>query len=317
MHPVYGIHHVTSICSDAQTNVNFIAGVLGLRLVKITVNFDDPGAYHLYYGDEIGRPGTILTTFAWPGATRGQSGKRSIYATALAVPHGALSFWREHLRFHHVEFTEPRARWGEPVLQLRDPDGLIYELIESPQAAEGHAWETGPIPVGYAVRGLHSVTLAVEATELTAQVLTQLGFALEGASQTGETHRTRFRVGDGIGGVVDLACMPDAPRAGMGAGSVHHVAFRAPDAATQLEFRKNLVGAHLNVSPVMDRTYFESIYFREPGGVLFEIATDAPGFTFDEAREKLGTSLKLPPQFESYRAQIEAQLAPLQLPQTK
>lgn len=318
MNLVSGIHHVTSICSDAQTNINFITGVLGLRLVKLTVNFDDPGAYHLYYGDEIGRPGTILTTFAWPGATRAQSGKRSIYATALAVPVGSLPFWRDYLRSKNVGFTEPPVRFGESVLQLRDPDGLIYELIESAQAERGHAWQGGPIPVEYAVRGIHSVTLAVEATELTAQVLTEeLGFVLADQSAPGEAHRLRFRAQDGaaqgIGGVVDLACMPDAPRAGTGAGGVHHVAFRTPDAASQLEFRRGLVEARLNVSPVMDRTYFESIYFREPGGILFEIATDAPGFTWDETRENLGTSLKLPPQYESYRVQIEAQLAPLSL----
>lgn len=192
---------------------------------------------------------------------------------------------------------------------------MIYELTESPQSQHGHAWDAGPIPVEYTIRGVHSVTLAVEATEATSRVLTEsLGFVVEGESAAGESHRMRFRASDGIGGVVDLACMPDAPRAGVGAGAVHHVAFRVPDGKTQSDFRQALIGAKLNVSPVMDRTYFESIYFREPGGVLFEIATDSPGFTFDETPESLGTALKLPPQYESYRTQIEARLAPLQLP---
>ena len=310
---VSGLHHVTSICSDAQENINFLCGVLGLRLVKVTVNFDDPGAYHLYYGDEIGAPGTLLTTFAWPGATRSQSGVGSISATALAVPTGALGWWQQHLTAHQIEFSPIIERFGERVLPLRDPDGLVYELIESPQAASSQTfWRNGGVPENSAIRGLHSVTLALESIAPTAQMTTDLlGFT----RAEDDANRTRFRLESGNGGAIDVVQTPAAPRAETGAGAIHHVAFRAPDTNVQSDYRKRLLSARLNVSPVMERTYFESIYFREPGGVLFEIATDAPGFTVDETVENLGTALKLPPQYESYRAQIEARLPPLEIPQ--
>lgn len=315
MNPISGLHHVTAICSDAQKNLDFYGGVLGLRLVKLTVNFDDPFSYHLYYGDEIGRPGTILTFFAWPNAAKAQHGNRAVAATAFAVPIGALEWWKGYLTSKNIAFTTPPMRWGEEVIHFHDFDGLRLELIASPRAEAGLAWKNGPIPEDAAIRGFHSVTLAAEGYENTAQLLTgAMGFKNDETPSLLEPNRLRFAVGQGIGSVVDVACLPDAPRAIMGAGGVHHVAFRVSDDAAQTRFRVELVRAGLNASPVMDRSYFHSIYFREPGGVLFEIATDTPGFTVDESVERLGAMLQLPPQLESYRAQIEARLSPLRLP---
>lgn len=309
MDSLSGLHHVTAICSDAQTNLDFYCGVLGLRLVKLTVNFDDPFAYHLYYGDELGRPGTLLTFFAWGAGEKSRHGNKSVEATAFAVPLGALGWWQNHLAAGNIAFTNPPARFGENLLQFHDGDGLRLEIIESERAAGGLAWENGPIPAPYAIRGLHSVTIAAEATARTAHVLTRtLGFKAHENPSLLEANRLRFEGGNGIGAVVDVACLPDAPRATGGAGGVHHIAFRTAGDAEQLRLHVLLEREGLNVSPVMDRSYFRSIYFREPGGVLFEIATDTPGFTFDESAQNLGTTLQLPPQLQLYRAQIEARV---------
>ncbi|PQV64010.1 glyoxalase family protein [Abditibacterium utsteinense] len=310
-----GLHHVTAICSDAQQNLDFYCGVLGLRLVKLTVNFDDPFAYHLYYGDELGRPGTILTFFAWSGAQQAVHGNKAVASTAFAVPLGALGWWKEYLATKNVAFTSPPARFGEDLIQFHDADGLVLELVESSRASEGFAWENGPIPTLYAIRGLHSVTIAAEATAHTAALLSgALGFkALENPSLL-EANRFRFEGGSGIGSIVDIACLPDAPRATTGVGSVHHVAFRTSGDAEQKRLHVLLERENLNVSPVMDRSYFRSIYFREPGGILFEIATDVPGFTVDENAENLGANLQLPTQLEPYRAQIEAHVVEIQWP---
>jgi glyoxalase family protein len=310
-----GIHHVTAICSDPQTNIDFYTRVLGLRLVKLTVNFDDPSSYHLYYGDEVGRPGTILTFFASPGVFRARHGKRSVATTALSVPPGSLEFWKQHFTSKQVAYTTPIARFGEEVLQFHDPDGLVLEIIASERALMGHAWRRGGIPEEYAIRGVHSITIAAEGYEHTAQLLTgPMHFKIQGEAAAVEPNRSRFVAHEGIGAIVDIACVPDAPRSTTGAGGVHHIAFRIADASAQLRVRATLVRDGFNVSPVMDRSYFESIYFREPGGVLFEIATDTPGFTVDEDVTKLGTKLKLPSWLETYREQIEQQTLPLKLP---
>ena len=317
MDTISGLHHVTAICADAQKNLDFYTQILGLRLVKLTVNFDDPFSYHLYYGDELGRPGTILTFFAWSGGARARAGNQSVAATALAVPIGALEWWKSHLSAQNVDFTTPAIRFGEYLIQFHDPDGLVLELIESPRADSGLAWQNGPIEAQFAIRGLHSVTIAAEGFEFTADVLTRsLGFK-PGEKSLLEANRFRFESGPGIGGVVDIACLPDAPRAQSGAGGVHHIAFRVADDGAQTRFRADLVRGGFNVSPVMDRNYFHSIYFREPGGVLFELATDNPGFTVDESAETLGQMLKLPTQLEAYRAQIETRAAKIVLPERK
>jgi catechol 2,3-dioxygenase-like lactoylglutathione lyase family enzyme len=305
---ISGIHHVTAIAGDAQENANFYVGVLGLRLVKRTVNFDDPLTYHLYYGTEIGAPGTILTFFAWPHAYRGRVGSGQVNATALAVPKGSLGWWDERFKTLRVRRDPPLKRFGEEVLPFQDADGMQLELVA---AEDGRpAWNGGGVPETAAIRGVHAVTAHEEGYQMTAELLTgTLKFSL--VAQEG--NRFRYKAGEG-GGMIDLLCTPDGPRSRGGAGTVHHIAWRAPDDAEQLAWRKTLVAAGMNVSPVLDRQYFHSIYFREPGGVLFEIATDSPGFATDEPKETLGQTLMLPPWLEEAREQIEAGLEPITIP---
>lgn len=306
-----GIHHVTAITADPQQNVDFYCGVLGLRLVKLTVNFDDPTSYHLYYGDERGRPGTIMTFFAWPGAPRGQIGPPQLTATAFAVPAGAFDYWAERLREHLVAARPGADRFGEPVLTFADPDGMALEIVAAREPG-GQPPAGGPVPAEHAIRGFHHVTLSEEGYEKTARLLVEvMGFRAE----AGAGNRFRYRAGgDGFAGTVDLLCVPDARRGSLGAGVVHHVAFRTPDDAQQLAWRARIAQLDYNVTPVMDRQYFRSIYFREPGGVLFEIATDPPGFTWDEPAESLGSQLRLPPWLEPHRAELEQVLPRLRVP---
>jgi glyoxalase family protein len=305
---VNGIHHVTAIAGSAQGNVDFYAGVLGLRLVKRTVNFDDPLTYHLYYGTEIGAPGTILTFFAWPNAYRGRVGSGQVNATALSVPKGSLAWWEERFKTLRVTYDLPVERFGNRVLPFQDADGMQLELVAIDD--ERPAWKGGGVPVDKAIRGLHGITAHEEGYEKTAELLTEtLRFTPVGQ----EGNRFRYKAGE-TGGIIDVLCTPDGPRSRGGAGAVHHIAWRVPDDPDQVAWRKTLVSAGMNVSPVLDRQYFHSIYFREPGGVLFEIATDAPGFATDEPPDSLGHALKLPPWLEGARAQIEAGLEPITLP---
>lgn len=311
---ISGIHHVTAITSDAQKNLDFYFGVLGLRLVKLTVNFDDPGSYHLYYGDELGRPGTILTFFAWPGAQRGRIGVPQVAATSFSIPSGSLEFWSKRLRSLHLLESQPEERFGDRLLRFTDPDGLQCELVESKEA-KGRPWRNGPIPTESAIRGFQSITLAEEGYEKTASLLTaMMQFKHIGSDQ----NRSRYQAtaGDGFASTVDVLCTPAGKLGSLGAGVVHHVAFRASNDAEQAEWHQAISSAGYNVSPVMDRCYFHSIYFREPGGVLFEIATDNPGFTADQSADVLGTKLMLPPWMERYRKQIEQAVTPLKLPIT-
>ena len=313
-----GLHHVTAITADAQKNIDFYCGVLGLRLVKLTVNFDDPGSYHLYYGDELGRPGTILTFFAWAGAYRGRIGPPQVTVTAFAVPLGAIDYWSKRLKEQGVELKAGVDRFGERVLGFSDPDGMQLEIVSSVEVVEpkGQPWAKGSVPVEQAIRGFHSVTISEEGYENTAKLLAEvMGFKSIGSEQ----NRFRYRAGtdDGFASTVDLLCVPDAHHGGMGAGVVHHVAFRTKDDAQQKAWHKEIAGKGFNISPVMDRTYFHSIYYREPGGVLFEIATNNPGFTVDEPAEKLGTKLRLPPWLERDRAAIERAVPPVRLPTSR
>jgi glyoxalase family protein len=305
---VNGIHHVTAIAGSAQGNVDFYVGVLGLRLVKRTVNFDDPLTYHLYYGTEVGAPGTILTFFAWPNAYRGRAGSGQVNATALSVPMGSLGWWQERFKAQRITYDLPVKRFEEEVLPFQDNDGMQLELVAAED--ERPAWSGGQVPADYAIRGVHGVTAHEEGYEKSAELLTEtLRFTQLGQ----EGNRFRYRANEGRG-MIDLLCTPDGPRARGGAGTVHHIAWRVPDDSEQLAWRKTLVSADMNVSPVLDRQYFHSIYFREPGGVLFEIATDQPGFATDEPKESLGTTLKLPPWLEAARAQIESGLEPISVP---
>jgi glyoxalase family protein len=316
MSPLKGIHHVTAIASDPQKNVDFYAGALGLRLVKKTVNFDDPGSYHLYYGDRTGSPGSIVTFFSWPSAAPGRLGSGEPSAFGLAVPPGSIDWWRQHLEAAGFHPTDAGHRLGQPVLAVLDPDSLTVELIEqaSSPASKTLFWAEGPIPEAYAVTGLHSITLSHggKAAE-TSSLFENLTFASVGADAA--TSRKRYSVGAEPGqDFVDVVSAPSPRHGQMGAGTIHHVAFRTDDDGSQLDWQQALIKLGLNVSPVMDRNYFHSIYFREPGGVLFEIATDPPGFAIDEPETNLGESLKLPAWYESMRSSLEARLPKLAVP---
>src|SRR5262245_4817429 len=283
-----GLHHVTAIASDPQRNLDFYVGLLGLRFVKRTVNFDDPGTYHFYFGDNRGTPGTILTFFPWPGARRGLRGTGQVEATAFALSPDSIAYWLERLKQHHVTAEKTSTRFGEEVIRFLDPDGLLIELIAvvagvSPANIE--PWPESPVPAEHMLRGFHSVSAVLEGYERTARLLTEtFGYSLIDQSE----NWFRFASADdsASGRIIDLLCQPDAAMGRIAAGSVHHIAFRAKDDAEQLQWREHLVDLGYNVTPVMDRDYFRSIYFREPGGVLFEIATEPPGFTVDEKLEE-------------------------------
>jgi len=301
-----GIHHVTAIATDPQRNLDFYNGVLGLRLVKKTVNFDDPGTYHFYFGNEEGEPGTILTFFPWPMARRGSRGTGQTTATAFSVPEGSLGFWAERLSSEGVVAEDPKTRFAEEVLTFLDPDGLKLELVAHAEAGERPAWEAGGIAEAHAIRGFHGVTLAERELEPTARLLTEtLGYRR--VAESGD--RTRFEAaGGGPAAIVDVLHQPGEAPGHVAAGTIHHVAFRTPSDAEQGAWLRRLAGEGHHVTPVQDRQYFHSIYFREPGGVLFEIATDPPGFALDESLDALGTGLELPPWLESRRSELEQSL---------
>ena len=309
---IEGLHHVTAIAGEPQTNVNFYTGVLGLRLVKMTVNFDDPTTYHLYYGDGQGHPGTIMTFFPWPGAFKGRIGTGQLTVTSFAVSEKSLPYWRERLRKRGVEFDEAISDFGEEMLFLRDPDGLQLELISSSNADPDRIWERGPVPTEHAVRGFHHITLAENGYERTALLLTEtLGFK----QIAREGNRFRYAVAKGRPStIVDLLCAPEGRPGRVAVGTVHHVAWRTATNEEQVRWRSILTKREYDVTPIIDRQYFHSIYFREPGGVLFEIATDPPGFATDETVEHLGTSLKLPPWLEGTRPELERLLPRIELP---
>ncbi len=314
MHRTSGLHHLTAIASDPQRNLDFYAGTLGLRFVKQTVNFDDPGTYHLYYGDATGRPGSILTFFPWPNARRGRIGAGQVAETQLAIPRGALAFWIERLTSHQVAFEGPLRRFDdETVLTFTDHDGMPLALVATDAAATQPGWNDGPgVPEAMSIRGMHAVTLWVHRRPETATVLTgTLGFR-EIAEHAGTV---RFAVADGAPGtLVDVREFPTGPGGMTGAGVVHHVAFRAADDATEFGLRAQVAEAGLAITEQIDRTYFRSMYFREPGHVLFELATDAPGFGIDEPLEQLGETLQLPAQHAHRRSALERTLVPLHRP---
>jgi len=303
-----GIHHVTAIAGDAQQNLDFYTKVLGLTLVKKTVNFDDPFTYHLYFGDEVGSPGTLLTFFPWSlSARRGRKGPDQIASYAFSVPQSSIQFWKNRLEEFHVPVSAVERRFGEDVLVGNDPDGFVFELVGI-SATPRHG-RTGSVPGEFVIVGLHSVTLCERSAAPSMEYLTEvLGFR-----QTArEGERTRLSVGASAGVTyVDILERPDDARGSMGAGIIHHVAFRAADDEAQVRIRQELLRSGTEVTPVIDRTYFHSIYFHEPGGVLLEVATDGPGFLTDESKDELGTHLKLPPQHEPSRSDIEKHLPKL------
>jgi predicted esterase/catechol 2,3-dioxygenase-like lactoylglutathione lyase family enzyme len=301
-----GIHHVTAIAGDAQADLDFYTRILGLRLVKVTVNYDDVGAYHFYFGDAVGSPGSILTFFPYPDAREGKVGAGQASSVALAVPPGSLEAWMERLAAEVVYFDAPETRFGDKLVALRDPDGLRAELVESDQP--GETWADSPVEPSIAIRGVYGVTLAEADLGMPQQVLEALGF-----EQVAEANgMRRFRAESGS--VVDVTAAETPNQGRVAKGSIHHVAFRAADMEDQARLSQQLADLGVDATEVRDRQYFQSIYFREPGGVLFEIATDGPGFLTDEPEGRLGTSLKLPEQFEPRRTQIERNLAPIKLP---
>jgi glyoxalase family protein len=305
------IHHVTAIAGDPQRNLDFYTGVLGLRLVKLTVNFDDPGSYHLYFGDDVGHPGSILTFFPWPDGRRGRQGTGQVGTVSLAIPSASLGFWVERLVQHGIKFEGPDRRFDEQVLAFNDPDGLLIELAATPRVDRVTPWPDGPVSAQHAVRGLHGGTIWEDGDRGTAEFLTaHLGFRQVGE----EGNRLRFETAtEGVGTVLDLRRVGGFWRGATGVGTVHHVAFRAPSDEAQLALRAQIQQVGVDATPVIDRQYFRSVYFREPGGVLFEIATDAPGFTVDEPAPELGTHLMLPPIYEPMRDRIAQALPPLRL----
>jgi glyoxalase family protein len=304
-----GIHHITGIAGNPRRHVAFYTDVLGLRLVKKTVNFDDPDTWHLYYGDESGSPGTALTFFLWDQAATGRAGTGQAVETAFAIPENAIGYWTGRLVEKGIPHEAPEKRFGQTVLGLKDPDGLRLELIGSAEAARKPGWSNGEVPADHAIRGFFGVTLWVEDPAPTARILTEVfGFAATGSQDT----RHRFAAdGAELGTVVDLRATPGFLPGALGRGTLHHVAFRAATDADQRAMAGEATGLGLRPTGQIDRVYFRSVYFREPGGVLFEIATDDPGFTVDESKEALGRSIRLPPWYEARRPAIEAALPPL------
>lgn len=309
---IAGLHHVTAIASDPQRNLDFYVTVLGQRLVKQTVNFDAPQVYHFYYADAAGSPGTVLTFFPWANARRGVRGVGETASVAYAAPRGSLARWRTRLESHKTEVLGVEHYFGEDVLAFHDPDGMRVEIVETVDLPETDLWNEDAFPAHMALRGFHSVTLQVRDADASAVVLRE-NFGWIHMGSAGNRHRYRVP-GNVPGRFIDLLETPDAPPSVEGYGTIHHIAFRTPDEQTELAWREILLGERFDVTPVRDRQYFRSIYFREPNGVLYEIATDAPGFAIDEPANTLGSRLMLPAWFEPRREEIAARLAPIHLP---
>lgn len=307
---ITGIHHVTAIASGAQQNINFYTGILGLRLVKKTVNFDGPDVYHFYYGDEAGSPGTIMTFFPYTGLVQGRQGKGMLNTTTFSVPLSSLNFWLARLKRFGIAYKNPQERFdGEVAVYFEDTDGLGLELVfNDNDARSGYA--NGPVPAEHAIKGFYNVEIWEEGYERTAALLTE---QLDHQLIAEKGNRFRFAATNTPGNYIDILCAPDSMKGLAGSGTVHHIAFATPHKAAQEAVRLKIVKRMLNPTPVLDRNYFTSIYFREPGGVLFEVATAGPGFGIDEAPQSLGAALKLPQQFESDRVHIENTLPPITL----
>jgi glyoxalase family protein len=337
---VLGVHHITAIARNPQRNIDFYSGLLGLRLVKLTVNFDDPTTYHLYYGDSVGHPGTILTFFPWSEAPIGYRGTGQVTAISFLIPSGSMTYWVDRLKSNGVSLVGPSKRFSDEFISFHDPDGLMLELISPSfndsqgqqllEQTDKDIWKESPISKEHAIRGFHSATLSEEGYERTASLLGDtMGFKL--VAKDNKEDRFRFGIveknpsnqeeGDSgsavtspqsIGSFIDIVCQPEISRGYIGIGTVHHIAWRAIDDRHQIDLRKRIVEeAKLNPTPVIDRTYFHSVYFREPGGILFEIATDPPGFAIDEKPEDLGKQLKLPQWLEPARGKLEQLLPPV------
>ena len=317
MQTVAGLHHVTAIAGPPQENLDFYAGVLGMRLVKRSVNQDDPGTYHLFYADAEGHPGTDLTFFPWSQMAPSHEGHGLSSEVALAIPRGSLDFWADRLQSKGVATSPMEARFGEQTLPLRDPHGLRVALVESANCLDRSftSWEQSPIPKAHQIRGLHGARMVERDLARTTNFLTEaMGFKSVGT----ENGWHRYAVGDGESGRhIDLFESPTSDRGRWGTGSIHHLAWRVADEEHQLDVRNRVHQGGARPTPVIDRFWFKSVYFPEPGGVLFELATDGPGFAVDEDRAHLGESLVLPPWLEPERTAIEATLPRLSLPKSQ
>ena len=311
--PIVGLHHVTAIASDPQRNLDFYTSVLGLRFVKKTVNFDDPGTYHFYFGNDTGQPGTILTFFPWPHARRGTAGAGEVTHTAFSIPPESIGYWEQRLAANGVPAERTEQRLGETVLTFADPDGMKIELVGHDEVTPVNPSRFSDVPPEYALRGFFGVTMLQHEAAKTETALGLLGFR----KVAEEGNRLRFSAeGDALGNHLDIVVNPKAGYGRSGTGSVHHIAFRSADYEGQKEWLA-VINRHLHSSPVMERDYFRSIYFREPGGVLFELATDIPGFAIDEPVETLGESLRIPGWLEPHRAEMAEQLPKVELHKSK
>lgn len=310
MSKILGLHHITAIAGDAQRNHDFYTKVLGFRLVKKTVNFDDPNTYHFYFGDEVGSPGTILTFFPWANVRQGKNGAGMATEIGYSVPKGSLDFWKARLEKLKVPHNAPGERFGEKHMAFQDPDGLWLNLIEAEQKDDRKGRVTAEISADVAIKGFHTVTLTLTNIKATADILTGI-FGYRQIAQEGHVYRYRTDAVEGAA-LVDLLEKPEALRGVTAGGTNHHVAFRVKDEETLMAFREKVVAKGLQITGKIDRDYFFSLYFRAPGGVLFEIATDNPGFATDETVEELGSSLQLPDQHEPMRDRIEEALPVLQ-----
>ncbi len=306
MNKLLGLHHITAIAGDAQRNYDFYKKTLGLRLVKKTVNFDDPQTYHFYFGDESGTPGTILTFFPWANVRQGSNGAGMATEIGYSVPKGSLDFWKARFEKENVKHDSISERFGEKQLTFQDPDGLRLNLIESKQEDTRTGFETDEVKKDVALKGFHTVTLTLRSIKATAAILTEV-FGYKQVEEEGNLHRYQTEAVENAA-IVDLLEMPQAHNGLNAAGTNHHVAFRVKDEKTLMAFREKIEARGLQITGKINRDYFFSLYFREPGGVLFEIATDNPGFATDETVENLGSSLQLPDQYKSMREQIERNL---------
>lgn len=305
---IRGLHHVTSMASDANANNAFFTRALGLRRVKKTVNFDEPSVYHLYYGDEVGTPGSVMTYFPFPNIGQGRGGSGEVGITTFAVPEGSLGFWEERLGSHGVRDLQKGEAFGEKRLHFTGPDHDNFALVEAKGDSRA-PWVNGGVGNDEAIRGFHSVSMRLRDEGATSELLTYMGYQ---ESDTSNGIKRFIMPGGNGADVIDIEAIPGAPRANLGAGSVHHVAFAVENRAKQLEVRQALVDSGHAVTPVIDRDYFWAIYFRTPGGVLFEIATNEPGFDRDEDTKHLGEALKLPTKHEPLRSVLETHLQPIQ-----
>ncbi|MGD8890709.1 MAG: ring-cleaving dioxygenase [Desulfobacterales bacterium] len=306
---ISGIHHITAIASSAAENLAFYANVLGLRLVKKTVNFDDPYTYHLYYGDQEGSPGTIMTFFPWEKLPRGKTGAGMVTSIAFSIPIDSVDYWRKRLNENGVE-TKEGERFGDLLIQFEDPHGLSLELIETPTAHPTSIQSRNPISAAHCIVGFHSATALLRSLKETQSLLmNSMGMVLH--DQEANRYRFKMKPVDAIGHFYDVVIDAQAEPGQQGGGTVHHIAFRTSTDDELKYWQKSLMDRGFSLTPIRDRKYFKSIYFHEPGGVLFEIATDPPGFTADEPYARLGRDLKLPDQYESMRAEIERRLPKL------